>query len=149
MVQAAQRSVRMTLTLRLPRDASTVPVARHIIGRSLDELGVHENCRADIEVALTEASTNVVKHSAPGDAYEVSCELDDTVCIIRVVDTGHGFDHAALGLAAADSGAEEGRGIQLMRALVDQVRFLSKPEEGTIVHLEKVLEFTDRPSEAH
>ena len=70
--------------------------------------------------------------------------MNETECVIRVVDTGHGFDFASPGLGTAEITAEQGRGIQLMRALVDRVRFLSKPEEGTIVHLEKVLEFTDR-----
>ncbi len=30
-----------------------------------------------------------------------------------------------------------------MRALVDSVKFISKPEAGTIVHLEKKLTFDD------
>jgi hypothetical protein len=33
--------------------------------------------------------------------------------------------------------------VELMRALVDNVRFESKPEAGTIVHLEKELTFQD------
>jgi serine/threonine-protein kinase RsbW len=132
------------LRLSLPTDEATVPVARHIVRVSLDEIGVTEDCVADIEIALSEASTNVLRHSGPGDAYEVSCEMNDESCTIRVVDTGRGFDHASLGFDAADSSAEQGRGIQLMRALVDSVRFVSLPEEGTIVHLVKELEFTER-----
>jgi len=143
MAQAAQ-AVRMTLTLCLPRDASTVPTVRHIVGSSLAELGVDADCRADIEGALSEASANVMRHSGPGDEFEATSEMNETEDVIPVVDTGHGFDFASPGLGTAEITAEQGRGIQLMRALVDRVRFLSKPEEGTIVHLEKVLEFTDR-----
>jgi hypothetical protein len=33
--------------------------------------------------------------------------------------------------------------VTLMRALVDRVRFSSRPEAGTIVTLEKTLEFAD------
>ena len=43
----------------------------------------------------------------------------------------------------ADVTAESGRGLDLIRALVDRVKFISKPEEGVIVHLEKELEFDD------
>jgi serine/threonine-protein kinase RsbW len=141
MAKAEENHVRITLTLNLPRDESTVPVARHIVRASLEEIGVAPGCTSDIEIALSEASTNVLKHSGPGDEYAVSCEMNDTTCVIRVVDTGHGFDHATLGYENADMSAEQGRGIQLMRALVDRAQFLSKPEEGTIVHLEKSLEF--------
>jgi hypothetical protein len=48
-----------------------------------------------------------------------------------------------LGLAEADSTAEEGRGIHLMRALVDKVEFTSRPQTGTVVHLEKALRWSD------
>jgi serine/threonine-protein kinase RsbW len=133
--------VLITLTLCLPRDEQTVTMARHIASSAMDEIGVDEDAVHDIAVALTEACTNVLKHSGPGDEYEVTLEVDDQQCTIRVVDTGHGFDSAALGLAHADSSAEQGRGIELMRALVDQVRFISRPEAGTVVHLEKSIAY--------
>jgi serine/threonine-protein kinase RsbW len=43
----------------------------------------------------------------------------------------------------AGTDAESGRGVALMHALMDQVRFTSEPEKGTIVHLVKRLEFDD------
>lgn len=118
-------------------------MARHIATNAIEEIGVIEDAVHDIAVAMTEACTNVLKHSGPGDEYEVSLEVDGEQCIIRVIDTGRGFDSTSLGLADADTSAEQGRGIQLMRALVDQVKFISKPEAGTIVHLEKTLTFQD------
>ena len=135
--------MQITLTLSLPRDEGTIPVARHIASNAIEEIGVIEDAVHDIAVALTEACTNVLKHSGAGDEYEVSIEVAGDHCIIRVIDTGHGFDSTSLGLADADTSAEQGRGIQLMRALVDQVKFISKPEAGTIVHLEKALTFED------
>lgn len=106
-------------------------------------LGVSDVCLADIEVALTEACTNVLDHAAQGDEYEVIAGLSDSACVIEVVDTGRGFDAEHLGHVEADPSAEEGRGIQLIRALVDEVEFDSRPESGMIVHLEKQLDFTD------
>jgi serine/threonine-protein kinase RsbW len=135
--------VELALSLALPRDELTVPVARHIASGAMDRLGVERECVTDIEVALTEACTNVIQHSGPGDDYEISVTLDETHCVIRVIDRGHGFDSAVLSDGSSDVSAERGRGIELMKALVDRVQFESKPEEGTIVHLEKVLDFTD------
>ena len=128
-------------TLQLPRDALSVPVVRRVLNASMTTLGVEEDCLTDIEIALTEACTNVLDHAAQGDEYEVTAGLNDTSCVIEVVDTGRGFDADALGHAEADPSAEEGRGIQLIRALVDKVHFRSRAESGTIVHLEKELQY--------
>ena len=136
--------MQIIIALLLPRDEQTVPVSRHIAANAMAEIGVAEDSTHDIAVALTEACTNVLMHSGPGDEYEVSLEVDEDQCVIRVVDTGRGFDAASLDFGHARNSAEQGRGIELMRTLVDQVRFISKPEAGTIVHLEKTLEFDDR-----
>ena len=131
------------LTLALPRDNQSVPVARRVLKNSLEVLGVSRDCVADIELALTEACTNVLDHAADADEYEVSAGVDGTACVIEVIDRGQGFDGSAKGLADAEPHAEDGRGIQLMRALVDKVTFTSRPTVGTVVHLEKELEWTD------
>ena len=133
----------LKLTLALPRDEYSVPVARRVLARSLEVIGVQETVVADIELALTEACTNVLDHAADTDEYEVSAGIDGTVCVIEVIDRGGGFDSAAKGLADADPSAEDGRGIQLMRALVDKVTFDSRPQVGTVVHLEKQLTWND------
>ena len=133
--------MQIILALCLPRDEQTIPVSRHIAVNAMAEIGVTDDCIGDIAVALTEACTNVLKHSGPGDEFEVSLEVDNDQCVIRVVDAGRGFDSESLGVGGADADAEEGRGIELMRALVDQVKFVSKPEAGTTVHLEKTVHF--------
>ena len=109
----------------------------------MDKLGVEGDCLSDMELAVTEACTNVLQHAAgTDDDYEVAVEVNETMCEIRVTDGGAGFDHgAARGMASTS--AESGRGIQLMKALVDRVAFVSAPEEGTIVHLVKELSLTE------
>jgi serine/threonine-protein kinase RsbW len=135
--------VQINMSLCLPRDEVTIPVARHICRHALEDLGVEDDCKLGIEVALTEACANVLKHSGGEESYEVRLSVEDRMCVIRVVDTGVGFDVLAAGDARADLAAESGRGIELMRALVDRVKFESVPEDGTIVHLEKELVYPD------
>jgi serine/threonine-protein kinase RsbW len=132
--------MRMAMSLLLPRDELSVVVARHLAAGAMEELGVAQACAEDIQVALTEACTNVILHSGPGDAYEVAVDVDAKSCVIRVIDRGIGFD-AGEGRPQASDSAESGRGMGLMHALVDQVLFESRPEAGTIVHLEKTLEY--------
>jgi serine/threonine-protein kinase RsbW len=135
--------MRIVLSLSLPREEVSIPIVRHILRKALQEVGATDACTGDIELAQTEACANVVKHSGPGDQYEVSVEITSDRCFVRVIDTGRGFDGNSLGMENADLSAERGRGIQIMRALVDDVRFTSKPEAGTVVHLEKTLEYAD------
>src|SRR5947209_17185306 len=101
----------------------------------MQTLGVDEDCLTDIEIALTEACTNVLDHAAAGDEYEVVAGLDDNACVIEVIDTGRGFDADRLGHVEADPSAEEGRGIQLIRALVDKVHFQAGAAAGPILAL--------------
>ena len=130
----------VNLTLCLPRDTQTVPLVRHLVGATLAEFGVTVGCRADVELAVTEACANVLDHSKGDDEYEVKVAVDQRTCQIRVVDQGHGFDFSTL-TGESDPDSERGRGVQLMHALVDNIHFESQPEAGTVVHLVKRLEF--------
>ncbi|MCW2667370.1 MAG: putative serine/threonine kinase anti-sigma factor [Frankiales bacterium] len=131
------------LTLALPRDELSVPVVRSVLRSSMQVLGIDAEVIADIEVALTEACTNVLDHATHGEEYEVSAGIDGDLCVIEVIDRGEAFDGSDRGHAIAEGSAEGGRGIQLMRALVDKVEFTSREQVGTVVHLEKQLVWAD------
>jgi serine/threonine-protein kinase RsbW len=132
--------VRIRLGVCLPRDSVTLPVIRHIAVCALDELGVAPTDVDDVALALTEACTNVVRHSGVDDEYEVHLDVTDDLCEISVLDTGRGFDSSVLTKGMAPTSAEQGRGLALLTALVDRVNFESRPAEGTVVHLVKKLE---------
>jgi serine/threonine-protein kinase RsbW len=134
--------VEIMLALTLPRDGVTVPLARHVVRTAMERAGVEPACVDDVVLALSEACTNVLLHAGAGDEYEVSFHLEGRRCRIRVVDVGRGFDSAAH-RDGAQPEAERGRGLTLMRALVDRVRFTSRPEDGTVVTMEKDLRFAD------
>jgi serine/threonine-protein kinase RsbW len=135
--------VDIDVRLSLPRDAISVPVIRRILRVALVTLRVHDDCVSDIEIALTEACTNVLDHARTDDHYEVVASIHADRCVIDVIDNGEGFDASPFGLGNADAGAEEGRGIQLIRALVDNVRFVPVPGRGSAVHFEKTLVSVD------
>jgi serine/threonine-protein kinase RsbW len=133
----------LSLALTLPRDEQTVPVARHIVRNAMEQVGVEPDCVYDFELALSEACTNVLLHSGPGDQYVVRLDMEDRRGLIRVIDVGHGFDSSRPPAAAPTPEAEQGRGLGLMQALVDRVDLTSRLEAGTIVTLEKVLTYAD------
>jgi serine/threonine-protein kinase RsbW len=82
--------------LVFPRETISVPVMRRILGQTLDMLGVHEECVEDLLLAVTEACTNVLRHSGPGFRYEVTATVGKHSCVLEVVDNGRGFDPAML-----------------------------------------------------
>jgi serine/threonine-protein kinase RsbW len=133
----------LSLALTLPRDEQTVPVARHIVRNAMEQVGVEEVCVYDFELALSEACTNVLLHSGPGDQYVVRLDLADERGVIRVIDVGHGIDSVKLQAQRTLPEAERGRGVGLMQALVDRVHFTSRAEAGTIVTLEKDLAYAN------
>lgn len=113
---------------------------RDVAVMALRRLGVTADCAGDIRLALSEACTNVIQHSRADDEYEVRLQVDQQFCQVRVVDAGRGFDMAHLTAMQPDPDSPSGRGVLLMRALVDSSDFRSEPEAGTIVHLVKALQ---------
>jgi serine/threonine-protein kinase RsbW len=124
------------LRLNLPRDEASVPVVRGLCRRSFHTLGIEDDCAHDLELVVSEACTNVLKHAGgTGEQFGVEVTIDRSRCDVRVRDRGRGFDHAAVSTGEPTSlTAEGGRGLHLMRLLVDRIRFVSEPE-GTVVHL--------------
>jgi serine/threonine-protein kinase RsbW len=136
-------TVEIRYSLRLPRDAVTVPLVRTICRDAMSRLGVTPDCQGDVALALTEACANVVQHAGGRNEYEVLVEIASDTCHIRVVDNGAGIDLTDSGRTEMILDDDTGRGIVLMRLLVDRLAFEACPEEGTIVHLQKRLELQD------
>ena len=95
---------------------------------------------SDVELALREALNNAVVHGNRMDAHKLvqvrrRCELGKGIHII-VADHGQGFDPSAIPdpLAAENLLAEHGRGIHLMKSVMDEVWF---NRGGTEVHMRK------------
>jgi serine/threonine-protein kinase RsbW len=94
----------------------------------------------NVEIALREAVTNAVLHGNKADPEKrvaICCEvgLGSGVSVI-VRDEGQGFDPANVSdpTTTENIGSDHGRGIYLMRALMDEVHF---EQGGTEVHMRK------------
>lgn len=198
--------------LAFPCEAVSVPVMRRVLGDTLRNLGVTDDCIGDLLVAVTEACTNVLRHAGPTRRYEVVTSVGRGGCVVEVVDSGLGMGRtgavgrAVVGAGARGAGArgesrraanrveetrpgratdpkdlayaadsarraerraqrrallsggrahipmpparrpedqaiarlpESGRGLQIMRALVDDVTLRSGPGRGTVVSMRK------------
>jgi len=93
----------------------------------------------DDEVALREALANAVlhgNHQNAGKRVCIRCRIQFGELLIIVKDEGAGFDPTNLAdpTEVANINSTHGRGIYLMRALMDDVHF---EQGGTEVHLRK------------
>lgn len=139
--------MRVQLRLDLPRDARWVPVARGLAGCVLAQADAPAGDVADVQLALTEACANAVCHAVGTDAYAVGLSIEPGGCEVEVADAGPGFgDDAGVGggrradgdadaepAAGSDADAESGRGLELMRALVDDLELAGDADATRIV----------------
>ncbi len=89
-------------------------------------------------VAATEAVNNGIIHGNKRDPKKkvtLTCELESLVLIIRVQDEGPGVDPASIPdpLAEENLMRENGRGVFLMKSLMDNVEFERVPEGSAVV----------------
>ena len=125
------------LTLRsIPRSIRRVETYLTRINRSLrlDEIQVHK-----LMVSLTEAVNNAIIHgnkSDPDKMVRVRCEVHPGWLLFSVEDEGRGFkvDNVKNPLKEENLLRESGRGIFLMRTLMDKVEF-EPTQKGTAVRL--------------
>ena len=129
----------IAFSVRLPVDAHSVPFIRALCREALEHLHVDGAVIDEIALALTEACANVVQHAGPLQDYEVQVEIDDERCRICVADTGGGFDPVSVPTEVTESLLEGGRGLLLMRALVDRLDFQLDADGRHRVTLEKAL----------
>jgi serine/threonine-protein kinase RsbW len=100
----------------------------------LDEIQTHK-----VMVSLTEAVNNAILHgnkSDPGKKVLVRCEVLPGWLLFQIEDQGRGFrpDHVKNPLKEENLLREHGRGIFLMRTLMDKVEF-EPTAKGTQVRL--------------
>jgi len=132
--------VKLDVALCLPQESETVSLVRRMLTDALLTFGVTEVCVDDVALALSEACTNVIDHAADDDEYEVRLKVDGEHCTISVANTADGLDAAALSGQLPDDTSVSGRGVAIMRAVMDRVDLVSEPETGTIVQLYKQLD---------
>lgn len=113
-----------------PRNIGKVEAFLHEVGQNvnLDEIKLHK-----LMVALTEAVNNAILHgnkSDPAKTVRVICEVNERGLTIRVRDQGGGFKPESVENPLKEENLlrESGRGIFLMRTLMDKVEFVRTPE---------------------
>ena len=115
-----------------------------VVDDALARLGLDDDARHWVGIAIREAVANAIKHGNRQDpAKEVDVELAvaGQEAVIRVHDRGEGFEpeNVADPLTAENRMRTSGRGIFYMKSFMDDIQYLPRPEGGTMVVMRKRL----------
>jgi serine/threonine-protein kinase RsbW len=128
------------LTMTIPADPGAISAVVDSVTRELEDRKWREEDVTAVQLALTEAVANAIRHGCRGDITKrVECSVacgDANELVIVVRDPGLGFDPGGVPdpRDPANVFKPRGRGVFLMRVLMDQVVFA---DGGREVHMRK------------
>lgn len=134
------RFVRLTI----PARAEYITLGRLALTAIAGVRPLSDETLHDLKLALTEACTNSVKHAYGdnGGSVDIVYELLSDRLAVEVGDAGAGFapDGAPPGASAEDELAEGGLGIEIIRALTDEVEIAEREGGGSRLRFVKLLD---------
>ncbi len=131
----------LPLTLSIPSDLRMLSVARAFIEAVCHAARLDQAASDAIVMALHEAISNVIRHAhrdRPESLLQIRCYLSADRVEIHILDEGEPFD---LGAVPNLDPAEErlgGRGVFLMRTLMDELSCQPRGERGNILRMVKL-----------
>jgi serine/threonine-protein kinase RsbW len=128
-----------TLKLLVPGKPEYVGTVRLAVSSLANKVGFDIEAIEDIKVAVSEACSNIICHSdiAVDHLYNVVCTIEDDYLEILVEDEGAGFDLEKYKDPELEQLNENGMGVFIMRALMDEVIVLTEVGQGTRIHMKK------------
>jgi serine/threonine-protein kinase RsbW len=128
------------LSLTIPSELRMLPVARSFIeavcqAHNLDKATTHA-----IVLATSEATSNVIRHahrSRPEAICQIHCQFSDTTIEIDILDEGDPFDLAMVPHMDPSEIRVGGRGVFLMRAVMDELTCQPRTQRGNALRMIK------------
>jgi len=123
----------------LPSEVAAISPFVDKLMRLIRKCGCADEGESDVEIALREALANAIihgNHENPGKHVHVRCRCEPSEISIAVKDEGRGFDVHTIAdpTTPENHGSIRGRGIYLMKALMDELRF---EDGGVVVRMRK------------
>ncbi|HVM35787.1 MAG TPA: SpoIIE family protein phosphatase [Actinomycetota bacterium] len=131
-----------TRELVLPNETARLRDIRGFVVSFLADARVPVEVATEIQLAAGEAAGNAARHGRKGDGWSevrVRCRYAEGKVTVIVADDGPGFDPGAVGEGLPDKFASGGRGLFLMRQLMENVEIDATPD-GTTVTMSRSVE---------
>ncbi len=125
----------------IPSDVNRIKDVERITERIATHMNFGEDDKDSLAIAVTEIVGNAISHGNKNDLTKnvtVTFDYDDDTIIVTVQDEGEGFDEDEIEnpLEPENLLKESGRGIFIVRALIDELSIV-RNEKGTLVRLIK------------
>ena len=134
------------LDIRVPNQTRYLSLIGRIgedIAKELDRYsGDRETLAYQINLVLTEAMSNAIKYGSSASCEEsvhILINITDNELLIRIFDYGQGFDINEIPAPDFNMLEDRGRGIFLIKALMDSVTYTRK-SSGNILEMVKQLD---------
>jgi len=117
-----------------------LPTVRSFIEAVCQSAGLDEQTTDDIVLAANEAANNAIRHAHqenPQAQLQVQCSLGQDWIEIQLLDEGEPFDLESVAPCDPSELRVGGRGLFLMRALMDEVSCRPRGQRGNTVRLVK------------
>ena len=119
-----------------------IELVQVVLRDCLERLGLEEDSRHWVDLAVREALANAIKHGNeqnPSKQVHVDLAVQEEHLVIQVQDEGVGFDpeQVANPLDPDRILDTHGRGILFMKKFMDDIQYGSGPSGGTMVTLRK------------
>jgi serine/threonine-protein kinase RsbW len=127
------------ITLTVPADTRLLGVVRRAVEAVAQMAGFSHKAVYETVLAVSEACANVIEHgyeSQPGRSLTICCRALERGLEVRLRDQGKPFDFDAVPHLPPDALREGGRGVFLIRKLMDEVSS-STAETGNELRLFK------------
>jgi serine/threonine-protein kinase RsbW len=132
-----------TVRLTIPAKPEYITLSRLALTGLSRVRPLPDDTLADLKLALTEATSNSVRHAYGGGEghVEISFELREDRLVVEVSDDGGGFEPTAgAGNGAADQELSEGGlGIAIIRSIADELEIGAGPTGGSRLRFTKLL----------
>ena len=131
-------------TTHFPAKFEFLDEIREFVGDSARNNGFSDKEIYNIQLATDEAASNIIEHAYEGaidGVLDLSCGMDDGQFKIILVDHGLPFDPSEVPLPDLQADLSDrkigGLGIYLMRKLMDEVHYQSRPDKTNVLTMIK------------
>jgi serine/threonine-protein kinase RsbW len=135
--------MRVTMTLSLPRQPSSVTRARHVLTTLLSLTDADSEVGGHLAVLISEACANAVVQAEHDSAVEVAIVIDDDNCLIEVGNRGSAPNGDGLTAQLPGPLTVGGRGLPLIAALADTAAFVDGQAGHVLLRMTKHLHAYD------
>jgi len=127
-------------TLTIPSDPRLLPLVRRFVEAVCEAGGVDDGVTHAVVLAIHEAAHNIIRHAHRGDVsapFQLDCFLWPDRVEVLLLDEGEPFDIDAVPNLDPAELRIGGRGVFLMRRLMDEVSCRPRGQRGNALRMVK------------